>query len=203
MDNIGAYIKLNRKFYHFSNKPMPTGARIPKKQYYLQIAEEVSKRATCMSAHFGALIVKDDQIISTGYNGAPRMTKDCYEIGFCLRRKLQIPSGTKYELCRSVHAEQNAIINAARAGVSLMNADLYLYGERVMEGQTGLLKAYPCFICKKMVLNAGIKRVFANDEKGELIEYSVEEWTEAWAQNDMIEDTQQYSANYNKINESK
>lgn len=175
-----------------------TVTRIPKKEYYLQIAKEVAKRATCMCAHFGALFVKDDQIISTGYNGAPRNTKDCYELGFCLRRQLKIPSGTQYELCRSVHAEQNAIINAARAGVSLIGADLYLYGERVWEGQQGFLKAYPCFICKKMVLNAGIKHVYANDEKGELVEYSVEDWTDAWAKNDMIDDTQVYSANYKK-----
>lgn len=182
----------NQIIYHY----MPSPTRIPKKQYYLQIAEEVATRATCLSAHFGALIVKDDQIISTGYNGAPRLTKDCYEIGFCLRRKLEIPSGTQYEMCRSVHAEQNAIINAARAGVSLFGADMYLYGERVLEGQTGFLKAYPCFICKKMILNAGIKHIYANDEKGELSEYSVEEWTEEWAKNDMIDDPNKYSANY-------
>lgn len=175
---------------------MAIPVRVSKKQYYLKIAEEVTKRATCLSAHFGALIVKDDQIIATGYNGAPRMTKDCYEIGFCLRRKMNIPSGTQYEMCRSVHAEQNAIINAARAGVSLFGADLYLFGERVLEGQKGYLKAYPCFICKKMILNAGIKTIYANDEKGELMEYSVEEWTEEWAKNDMIDDPNKYSAQY-------
>ena len=175
---------------------MSPNSRIPKKQYYLQIAKEVASRSTCLSAHFGALVVKDDQIISTGYNGAPRMTKDCYELGFCLRRKLGIPSGVQYELCRSVHAEQNAIINAARAGVSLLAADFYLYGERVLKDQEGFLRAYPCFICKKMLLNAGIKHIYANDEKGTLVEYSVEDWTKEWAKNDMIEDPQKYSANY-------
>lgn len=170
--------------------------RVSKQQYYMNIAEEVSKRATCMSAHFGCLIVKDDQIISTGYNGAPRNTKDCYEIGFCLRRKLGVKSGTKYEMCRSVHAEQNAIINSARAGVSLLGGDMYLFGKRVLDGKGQLLNAYPCFICKKMILNSGISRMISNDEHGDIVEYSVDDWTAQWAKNDMIEDTEQYSANY-------
>jgi len=155
-------------------------------------------RATCMSAHFGCIIVKDDQIISTGYNGAPRKTKDCYEIGDCLRRKLGVESGTKYEMCRSVHAEQNAIINAARAGVSLLGGTMYLFGKRVWDGADQLLKAYPCFICKKMILNAGISHIIANDEDGSIIEFSVDEWTDQWAKNDMIEDTEKYSAGYKK-----
>ncbi len=162
----------------------------------MNIAEEVSQRSTCMSAHFGCIIVKDDQIISTGYNGAPRKTKDCYELGYCLRRKLKIASGTQYELCRSVHAEQNAIINSARAGVSLLGSDIYLYGQRVLDGDITPLKAYPCFICKKMILNAGIGRVIGNDEEGNIVTYDVLEWTEKWAKDDMIEDTQKYTANY-------
>lgn len=170
--------------------------RISKQQYYMNIAEEVSKRATCMSCHFGCIVVKDDQIISTGYNGAPRQTKDCYEIGFCLRRKLGVESGTKYEMCRSVHAEQNAIINSARAGVSLLGADVYLFGKKVLEGEEQLIKAYPCFICKKMLLNAGIGRVLGNDEKGEIVVHDVKEWTKQWGENDMIEDTVKFSANY-------
>jgi dCMP deaminase len=170
--------------------------RIPKERYYLNIAEEVSHRSTCLCSHFGCIIVKDDQIISTGYNGAPRKTKDCYELGFCLRRKLGIPSGQRYEICRSVHGEQNAIINAARAGVGLLGGDMYLFGRRVMEDQEALIKAYPCFICKKMILNAGIKRVFANDENGEIVEYDVEGWTKEWAERDMVEDSQTYDANY-------
>jgi dCMP deaminase len=176
--------------------------RVSKNQYYLNIAKEVAQRATCMSAHFGCIIVKDDQIISTGYNGAPRKTKDCYELGFCLRRKLGVRSGTQYEMCRSVHAEQNAIINAARAGVSLLGSNMYLFGKRVWDGADELLNAYPCFICKKMILNAGVSKIISNDEKGKLIEYNVNEWTEQWAKNDMIEDTQKYTANYkNNSNE--
>lgn len=172
--------------------------RVSKNRYYLDIARQVSERATCMSAHFGAIIVRDDQIISTGYNGAPRGTKDCYEIGNCLRRKLGVKSGTQYEMCRSVHAEQNAIINAARAGVSLLNGTMYLFGKRVWDGADEPIKAYPCFICKKMILNAGIKKMIVNDENGDIIEFSVDEWTDRWAKHDMIEDTEQYAVNYKR-----
>ncbi len=175
---------------------MTLSVRIPKMQYYLNIAEEVSRRSTCLSSQFGCILVKDDQIISTGYNGAPRKTKDCMELGFCLRRKLGIPSGQQYEICRSVHGEQNAIINAARSGVGLFGADLYLFGRRVFEGQEALIKAYPCFICKKMILNAGIKRVFGNDEKGNIVEYNVADWTNEWAEHDMVDDTMKYNAGY-------
>jgi dCMP deaminase len=175
---------------------MKNGVRISKKEYYLNIAREVANRSTCMSTNFGCIIVRDDQIISTGYNGAPRGTKDCTEIGVCLRRMLHVPSGTQYELCRSVHAEQNAIINAARAGVSLLGGDVYLFGKKVLEGEEQLLKAYPCFICKKMILNAGIKNVISNDENGKVVEYKVADWVSEWAKHDMIEDTQKYSANY-------
>ncbi len=170
--------------------------RVSKNQYYLNIAREVSERATCMSAHFGCIIVRDDQIVSTGYNGAPRGTKDCYEIGNCLRRKLGVKSGTQYEMCRSVHAEQNAIINAARAGVSLLGGTMYLFGKRVWDGADELIKAYPCFICKKMILNAGINKMIVNDETGDIVEFSVKEWTDQWAKNDMIEDTEKYATSY-------
>jgi dCMP deaminase len=170
--------------------------RVSKQQYYMNIAREVAQRSTCMCAHFGAIIVRDDQIISTGYNGAPRKTKDCYELGNCLRRKMNVPSGTRYELCRSVHAEQNAIINSARAGVSLLGGQMYLFGRKMLEGEEQLIKAYPCFICKKMILNAGIEKVIGHDEKGKIIEYDTNDWVDFWSKNDMIEDTQQYSAEY-------
>jgi dCMP deaminase len=175
---------------------MNTKPRVSKNRYYLNIAEEVSRRSTCMSSQFGCLIVRDDQIISTGYNGAPRGTKDCMELGNCLRRKLNVASGTQYELCRSVHAEQNAIINAARAGVSLLNGKIFLFGRKVLAGEEQLIKSYPCFICKKMILNSGISEVIGNDEKGEIVEYKVADWVEEWAKNDMIEDSQKYSAGY-------
>jgi|GEM_PF-174127 len=175
---------------------MQKPARVSKNRYYLNIAEEVSRRSTCMSSQFGCIIVRDDQIISTGYNGAPRGTKDCMELGNCLRRKLNVASGTQYELCRSVHAEQNAIINAARAGVSLLNGKIFLFGRKVLAGEEQLIKSYPCFICKKMILNSGIAEVFGNDEKGEIVNFKVADWIEEWAKNDMIEDSQKYSAGY-------
>ena len=174
-------------------------SRVSKNQYYLNIAEEVSRRSTCLSTHFGCIIVRDDQIISTGYNGAPRGTKDCMELGNCLRRKLNVASGTQYELCRSVHAEQNALINAARAGVSLLGGKIFLFGRKVFDGDEQLIKAYPCFICKKMILNAGIGEVIANDEKGGIVSFSVAEWIDEWAKNDMIEDSQKYSAGYKTV----
>ena len=105
-----------------------TPPRISKDEYYLGIAREVARRSTCFRRSIGAIIVRDDQIISTGYVGAPRKTRDSVEHGFCLRDRLGIPHGQRYELCRSVHAEQNAIINAARAGVSLLGGDMYIFG---------------------------------------------------------------------------
>ncbi|HUV81099.1 MAG TPA: hypothetical protein VMW21_01065, partial [Patescibacteria group bacterium] len=101
--------------------------RPTKDEYYLSIAKKVGERSTCFRNRGGAIIVREDQIVATGYIGAPRKTKDCFERGECLRDKLKIPHGTRYEMCRSVHAEQNAIINAARAGVSLFGGDIYIY----------------------------------------------------------------------------
>ena len=117
-----------------------------------------------MKVQIGAVIIRDDQVVSTGYSGAPRGTKDSLEHGFCLRQKLGVPSGHRYELCRSVHAEQNAIINAARAGVSLLNGDMFIFGKRI-EGEE-ILDAFPCFICKKMILNCGLKRVICSLKGG-------------------------------------
>jgi len=173
--------------------------RPSKEQYYLGIAKSVAERSTCMSAHFGAIIVRDDQIVSTGYSGSPRKTLDCYERGNCLRRELGIPSGERYELCRSVHAEQNVIINAARAGVSILGGDMYLWGIKVYNDENKLLKSLPCFICKKMLINSGLKRFISHDEKGDLQIYNVEDWAKGWATNDMIDDVQKYDAgNYKK-----
>src|SRR4030042_3686430 len=101
--------------------------RPSKDQYYLNIAKEIAQRSTCFRAKGGAIVVKDDQIISTGYIGAPRKTKDCLERGYCLRDELKIPHGTQYEICRSVHSEMNALVNAGRAGVSLLGGAMYIY----------------------------------------------------------------------------
>ena len=109
--------------------------RPSKDEYYLNIAKEIGDRSTCFRHKMGVVVLKDDQIIATGYIGAPRKTKDCLERGECLRDKLKIPHGTRYEICRSVHAEQNAIINAARAGVSLLGGDMYMHS---INPKTGL-----------------------------------------------------------------
>ena len=108
--------------------------KIDKDNYYMKIAEAVAIKSNCLCIAFGCLIVKDDQIISTGYVGAPRKTKDCIDWGFCIRRKKNIKSGTGYEMCRSVHAEMNAIINAARSGVSLLGGDMFLHAAKRVDG---------------------------------------------------------------------
>lgn len=170
--------------------------RPSKEQYYLNIAKEVVDRSTCMSAQHSAILVKDDQIISTGYNGAPRKTQDCFERGNCLRRKLNVPSGHRYELCRSVHAEQNAIINAARAGVSLLGADIYMYSRKVFNGENKKIVSAPCFICKKMIINAGISKFITYDEEDNVKIFYVDDWTEDWSVKDMVDDTSIYDAKY-------
>jgi dCMP deaminase len=164
--------------------------RISKDQYYLGIAEEVARRSTCFRRSIGAIIIKDDQIISTGYVGAPRKTKDSLEHGFCLRDKLNVPHGQRYELCRSVHAEQNAIINAARAGVSLLGGDMYIYGS--VPGKPKPINAFPCFICKKMLINAGLDRVICSTADGKMKIFRVKDWMKDWQESDIIDDKQQY-----------
>ena len=164
--------------------------RISKDDYYLGIAREVSRPSTCFRRAIGAIIVRDDQIISTGYVGAPRKTKDSLEHGFCLRDRLGIPHGQKYELCRSVHAEQNAIINAARAGVSLLGGDMYIYGSTPGIGTP--INAFPCFICKKMIINAGLRRIICSTISGEVKVFTVEEWSREWRENDILDDKHQY-----------
>lgn len=164
--------------------------RVSKDEYYLGIAKEVAKRSTCFRRSIGAIIIRDDQIISTGYVGAPRKTKSSFEHNSCLRDKLNIPHGHRYELCRSVHAEQNAIINAARAGVSLLGGDMYIYGKTVDEERT--IDAIPCFICKKMIINAGLKRVISSGEDGRMLAFHTDDWIKDWTENDIIDDKQQY-----------
>lgn len=166
--------------------------RISKDEYYINIAKEAAARSTCFRARHGSVIVRDDQIISTGYVGAPRKTKDCFERNNCLRKELNIPSGHRYELCRSVHAEQNAIINAARAGVSLFGSKMYLYSIKLDDNKEIPIDAYPCFICKKMIVNAGITDVVSMQKDGSLQEYSVVDWIKEWQEKDLIDDMNQY-----------
>ncbi len=164
--------------------------RTPKDRYYLGIAKEVSTRSTCFRRAIGAIIVRDDQIISTGYVGAPRKTKDSLEHGFCLRDKLGVPHGQRYELCRSIHAEQNAIINAARAGVSLLGGDMFIYGSGPTAAKT--IDAFPCFICKKMIINAGLDRIVCSTKDGKHMVFTVSDWTKDWREHDILDDKHQY-----------
>lgn len=164
--------------------------RITKDEYYLNIAKEVAQRSTCYRRSIGAIIIRDDQIISTGYVGAPRKTKDSFEHGFCLRNKLNIPHGQRYELCRSVHAEQNAIINAARAGVSLLGGDMYIFGSTYGKGRP--INSFPCFICKKMIINTGLNRVACSTKDGKMKIFKVKEWMKDWKEGDILDDRSQY-----------
>lgn len=165
--------------------------RLSKDEYLMGIAKEVAGRSTCFRRSIGAVIVRDDQIISTGYAGAPRKTKDSFEHGFCLRDRLGIPHGQRYELCRSVHAEQNAIINAARAGVSLLGGDMYIYGQVYGKGKP--INAFPCFVCKKMIINAGLKRVICSTQEGKKKIFKVKDWIKEWQEEDILDTKNQYS----------
>lgn len=149
-------------------------ARPSKDEYYLSIADAVSKRATCLRRGYGAIIVKDDHIISTGYCGAPRGAENCCDKGSCLRNELNIASGERYELCYSVHAEANCIINSARAGVSVLGSKLYLAGFDAKTGE--VISANPCKMCRRMILNAGIKTVIVKNTDGFKV-YDVKSWT--------------------------
>ena len=147
--------------------------RIDKINYYLDMAEVALERGTCLRRNFGAIIVKNDEIISTGYTGAPRGRKNCCDLKYCLREKLNVARGERYELCRSVHAEQNAIISASRD--KMIDADLYLVGKDYKTGAY-VEGAAPCMLCKRFVINAGIKRVIARETKTEYTIYDVNEW---------------------------
>ena len=168
--------------------------RPSKDEYYLQIAKEVGKRSTCFRNKGGAIIVRDDQVVSTGYIGAPRKTKDCLERGECLRNKLEIPHGQRYEICRSVHAEQNAIINSARAGVGLLGGTMYIYIEN---GKGEKLDSFPCYICKKMIINAGLKKIICSTKDGGIKMFEIKDWIEEWKKGDILDDKYQYGKDQN------
>ena len=152
--------------------------RRDKINYYLGLAEMVSQRSTCLRRRYGAVIVNNDEVVSTGYNGAPRGRKNCTEVGWCIREKLKIPRGERYEICRSVHAEANAIISAARD--RMLGASLYLTG---VDAQTGeyVPNSSSCSMCKRQVINAGITKVYVRDDKDS---YRVVDVNEDWVVND-------------------
>ncbi len=154
--------------------------RKSKINYYLDIAQTVATRSTCLRKQYGALIVQNDVIVSTGYNGAPRGRKNCCDIGSCLRDELKIPRGERYELCRAVHAEANAIIAAARD--SMLGAELFLC---CVDPTTGKLVGgtTSCQMCKRLVINAGIRRVYVRETEETYSVYEVENWV---AQDDSL-----------------
>ncbi len=149
--------------------------RTDKKNYYLDIAETVLERGTCLRRNFGAIIVKNDQIVSTGYVGAPRGRKNCIDLGVCVREQNNIPRGERYELCRSVHAEANAIIHASRD--AMIGSTLYLVGK---DAKTGAYveNACACSMCKRMIINAGIKKVIIRNTKTKFTALYVDEWVQ-------------------------
>lgn len=147
--------------------------RVTKENYYLDIAQTVAERSTCMRKKYGAIIVKNDVIISTGYNGAPRGRQNCNDLHFCMREKLMIPRGERYELCRSVHAEANAIIAAPRD--QMLEAILYMVCISP-EDHTVVAGTSSCMMCKRLVINAGIKSVVVRDSKNDFRIIDVRNW---------------------------
>ena len=147
--------------------------RISKENYYLDIAETVLERATCLRRVYGAIIVKNDEIISTGYNGAPRGRANCVDMGYCSREAMQVPRGERYELCRSVHAEANAIISASRR--DMVGGTLYLVGRDARTGDL-LHDATSCLMCRRMVINAGLEKVVIRRTETEFEVVPVSDW---------------------------
>ncbi|MBQ6795226.1 MAG: cytidine deaminase [Clostridia bacterium] len=149
--------------------------RRDKTNYYLDIATVVLERGTCLRRNYGAIIVKNDEIISTGYTGAPRGRKNCIDLGYCRRNAMNIPRGQRYELCRSVHAEENAIISASRR--DMMGATLYLAG-RDMETGEYVAGASSCAMCKRAIINAGIEKVIIRNTNDKYTVVDVNSWIE-------------------------
>ncbi|MCL2806641.1 MAG: deaminase [Coriobacteriia bacterium] len=148
-------------------------SRRDKTNYYLDIAEQVSNRGTCIRRHFGAVIVKDDEVISTGYVGAPRGRQNCSDIESCYREERKVPRGERYELCRSVHAEANAIISAARK--DMIGSSLYLVGIDMSTNEY-VDRANCCAMCKRLALNAGIETVYVRDTRSDFRVIEVASW---------------------------
>lgn len=152
--------------------------RRDKINYYLDIAETVLERGTCLRRNYGAILVKNDSIISTGFTGAPRGRKNCSDMNFCIRESLKVPRGTRYEMCRSVHAEANAIIAASRE--DMIGSTLYLVGKDAKTKEY-VENANSCSMCKRTIINAGIETVIIRDSVND---YRVINVQEAWVEND-------------------
>lgn len=149
--------------------------RRDKTNYYLDISQTVAERGTCLRRNFGAILVKNDEIIATGYNGAPRGRINCCDRGECTREKLNVPRGQRYELCRSVHAEANCIISASRN--DMIGSTLYL---SCLDPRTHAVvgEVEPCSMCKRLIINAGIEKVIVRNNPQEYCVFNVTDWIE-------------------------
>jgi len=147
--------------------------RRSKENYYLDIADAAQERSTCLRRRFGAIIVRDDEIVATGYNGAPRGRKNCTDLQYCARQSMNVPAGERYELCRSVHAEANAIISAARR--DMLGGTLYLVGRSADSGEY-YPDTTPCAMCRRLIINAGIRKVVCRVSAEEYTVTDVDEW---------------------------
>ena len=147
--------------------------RRDKVNYYLDIAQTVAERGTCLRRNYGAIIVKNDEIISTGYTGAPRGRKNCLDLNFCIRQEMNIPRGERYEMCRSVHAEANAIISASRR--DMIDSEIYIVG---IDAATKDIvpNSSSCAMCKRQIINAGISKVYIRDTQQDFRVVDVQEW---------------------------
>lgn len=149
--------------------------RTSKTEYYLDIADAVQSRSTCLRRRYGAIIVNNDEILATGYNGAPRGRKNCNDLMFCTREQMNIPSGQRYELCRSVHAEANAIISGARR--DMLGGTMYLVGRDAKSSEL-LQDTTPCSMCRRLIINSGIEKVITRIGKGRYFTVEVAQWIE-------------------------
>jgi dCMP deaminase len=166
--------------------------RISKDEYYLQIAKAVSQRSPCIRRQFGAIIIKDDVIVSTGYNGPARGVINCIEVG-CLKDEMNLPHYSEYENCPAIHSEENCIINAARHGANVLNGIMYVCGKNF--GDDSVTESKPCERCRRAIINAGIREVVTIDNKGKIKRYDVKDWVE--------EDSKTYIDKLEKMKRSK
>jgi len=160
---------------------MRRNSRPSKDEYYLEIAKAVCLRSPCIRRQFGAIIVREDVVVSTGYNGPARGVVNCMEVG-CLKDELDLPHYSGYDYCDGVHAEENCIINAARHGASVLGGTLYIYGQNF--GDSSPIEGKPCDRCKRAIINAGIKEVVTKKSDGGIVKTNVTDWAK--------EDTKQY-----------
>ena len=172
--NLKVYLKYKR------NGGGLMDSRTSKQNYYLDIADSVLERSTCLRRKYGAIIVRNDEIISTGYNGAPRGRANCVDMGYCSREAMKVPRGERYELCRSVHAEANAIISASRR--DMVGGTIYLVGRDARTGKL-LDDATSCLMCRRMVINAGLEKVVIRRTETEFETVPVADWV---AEDDLL-----------------